>query len=251
MLRNLWSFEKSSEMDADEEPEGDLSSSPINYSRIITGAGDDPRSATLLKSLTLKCKCPSCDNSKHTCNDHKHTSTNHTDRRTESDSWSSPEVESARKWYTNKILQSIIVSHLWHLRNIIVPYLIYIIPLKQYVSHTHTHTTMSMHIIILYMSLMIRIYTFYRKMLKHHKFVNVSTEGSNFFLDYSDVNYTNVKGTAEKNKKGTLNAASHVKKSSVRSDATRMNIHQTTSFSFFNVFFDIVFWPFVFLRAKR
>lgn len=89
-------------MDADEEAEGDLSGSPIDESRIVAGAGgDDPRSVTLLKSLSLKCKCPSCNTSqhKHVCDDHKHACASRNDRRNESDSWSSAETESARKWY--------------------------------------------------------------------------------------------------------------------------------------------------------
>ncbi|RLU16376.1 hypothetical protein DMN91_010444 [Ooceraea biroi] len=182
---NLWCLEKSSEIDADEELEGDLSASPTKESRIITGAGDDPRSATLLKSLALKCKCPSCNNHKHACNDYKHMSANHTDRRMESDSWSSPEVESARKWKT----------------------------------------------------------------IKHRKFVDASTEDSNLLSDYSGINYSKVKGAGRNN--GVSNVTSHVKKSSATSDTARINIPRTASFSFFNVFFDIVFWPFVFFRAKR
>lgn len=89
-LRNLWCPEKSSEMDADEEFEGDLPT-PTKEQLIITGAGDDPRSATLLKSLALKCECRSC-------NDHKYASNVHTDQRTETESWSSPGIGSARKW---------------------------------------------------------------------------------------------------------------------------------------------------------
>lgn len=85
MLRNFLYFEKNSEIDADEE---DLPT-PINKSQIITGAGDDPRSVTLLKSMTLKCKCQSCNN-------HKYASSNC--QYTETDSWSSLEMESARKW---------------------------------------------------------------------------------------------------------------------------------------------------------
>lgn len=61
-------------MDADEELEED---SPTIESPIITG--DDPRSVTLLKSLALKCDC-------------------HTGQCTETESWSSPEMESAKRW---------------------------------------------------------------------------------------------------------------------------------------------------------
>ena len=89
MLRNFWYPEKSSEMDADEEFEGDLLT-PIKESSVITGTGDDPRSVTLLKSMALKCECRSC-------NDHKYASTIRTDQYTETESWSSPEIESMRK----------------------------------------------------------------------------------------------------------------------------------------------------------
>lgn len=75
-------------MDADEEFEGDLPT-PTKESPIITGAGDDPRSATLLKSLALKCECRSC-------NDYKHTV--RTEQHIETESWSSLEIGSARKW---------------------------------------------------------------------------------------------------------------------------------------------------------
>lgn len=77
-------------MDADEEFEGDLPT-PTKEPPIITGAGDDPRSATLLKSLTLKCECRSC-------NDHKHASNVRIDQRTETESWSSTEIGNAKKW---------------------------------------------------------------------------------------------------------------------------------------------------------
>jgi len=76
--------EKNSEMDADEE---DLLT-PIDKSQ-ITSAGDDPRSITLLKSMTLKCKCQSCNNHKYASSIRQYT---------ETDSWSSPEMESTRKW---------------------------------------------------------------------------------------------------------------------------------------------------------
>jgi len=90
-----------------------------------------------------------------------------------------------------------------------------------------------------------------RKLIKNRKFVDASTEDSSLLSDYSGVNYTNdIKATARNN--GMPRATGHVKRSSVAANtATRMNVHRTASFSFFNVFFDIVFWPFVFLRAKR
>ncbi|XP_077254780.1 uncharacterized protein LOC143893374 [Temnothorax americanus] len=171
---NLWCLEKSSEMDADEEFEGDLPTPKESPS--ITGAGDDPRSVTLLKSLALKCECRSC-------NDHKYASTVRVDQRTETESWSSPEMESARKW----------------------------------------------------------------KSMRHRKSVNVSSED----LDSSDYNAINY-GDGKMNKKDNgSNLASHNTKPSSIVNRTRMKTHRTTSFSFFNVFFDIVFWPFVFLRPKQ
>jgi len=91
LFRNLWCPEKSSEIDADEEFEGDLLTP--KESPIITGASDDPRSTTLLKSLALKCECRSCNVN------HKYaTSTVRTDHHTESESWSSSEIGNVRKW---------------------------------------------------------------------------------------------------------------------------------------------------------
>lgn len=60
-------------MDADEELEED---SPTTESQIITD--DDPRSATLLKSVASKCDY-------------------HTSRCTETESWSSPEMKRWKK----------------------------------------------------------------------------------------------------------------------------------------------------------
>ncbi|KYQ48045.1 hypothetical protein ALC60_13005 [Trachymyrmex zeteki] len=159
-------------MDADEEFEGDLLT-PIKESPIITGAGDDPRSATLLKSLALKCECRSC-------NDHKYASTVRTDQHTETESWSSPEIESTRKW----------------------------------------------------------------KSMRHRKFIDASSE--DLLSNYNAINYNK---TNRKN--NGSNFAGHITKQPSIVNHTKMKTYQTTSFSFFNVFFDIVFWPFVFFRAKQ
>ncbi|XP_070163566.1 uncharacterized protein [Polyergus mexicanus] len=80
---NIWYPEKSSEMDADEEFEED---SPTTESPIITD--HDPRSATLSKSLALKCDC-------------------HTSRCIETESWSSSETN---RWKKDSIVTTILLS---------------------------------------------------------------------------------------------------------------------------------------------
>ncbi|XP_018357899.1 PREDICTED: uncharacterized protein LOC108757802 isoform X2 [Trachymyrmex cornetzi] len=169
---NFWCPEKSSEMDADEEFEGDLLTS-TKESPVITSAGDDPRSATLLKSLALKCECRSC-------NDHKYASTVRTDQHTETESWISPEIESTRKW----------------------------------------------------------------KSMRHRKFIDASSEDLDLLPNYNTINYNKTNG-----KNNGSNFAGHITKQSSIVNHTKMKTYQKTNF--FNVFFDIVFWPFVFLRAKQ
>jgi hypothetical protein len=89
-----------------------------------------------------------------------------------------------------------------------------------------------------------------RKLIKNRKFVDASTEDSSLLSDYSGINYTNnVKATAKSN--GMPRVTDQIKRSSAAANTARMKVHRTASFSFLNVFFDIVFWPFVFLRAKR
>lgn len=100
-----------------------------------------------------------------------------------------------------------------------------------------------------------------RKILKHRKFISASTEESNFLSDYCDdaINYANVKKPERSNGTSSHVVTGNVKKSSnidaaaaaAAATAADMNVHRTASFSFFNVFFDIVFWPFVFLRGRR
>lgn len=69
----------------------------------------------------------------------------------------------------------------------------------------------------------------------------MSSDDLNLLSDYSAIDFS--KENTKNNK-----ISSHVAQSSLRvNSATR----KTSSLSFFNVFFDIVFWPFVFLRAKR
>ncbi|XP_025988725.2 uncharacterized protein LOC105204105 isoform X1 [Solenopsis invicta] len=175
-LRNRRYPEKSSETDADEEFEGDIPTDiPTKESRIITSAGDDPRSVTLLKSLALKCECRSCND--------KYASTVHTEQHTETESWSSPGIENAKKW----------------------------------------------------------------KSMSHRKFVDTSSED----LDSSDYNVINYSNGKTNKKTNGPNLANHITKPSQIINHTKMKTYQTTNFTFFNVFFDIVFWPFVFLRAKQ
>ncbi|XP_011052505.1 PREDICTED: uncharacterized protein LOC105144940 [Acromyrmex echinatior] len=148
--------------------------SNIDNNTSNSSAGDDPRSATLLKSMALKCECRSC-------NDHKYASTVHTDEHTETESWSSPEIESTRKW----------------------------------------------------------------KSIRHRKFIDASSED----LDLPNYNAINYNKKSRKN--NGSNFASHITKQPSIVNHSKMKTDQKTSFSFFNVFFDIVFWPFVFLRAKQ
>ncbi|KYN01249.1 hypothetical protein ALC62_07868 [Cyphomyrmex costatus] len=159
-------------MDADEEFEGDLLT-PTKNSPIVTDTGDDPRSATLLKSLALKCECRSC-------NDYKYASTICTDQHTETESWSSPAIENMKKW----------------------------------------------------------------KSMRHRKFIDASSEDLDLLSDYNAINYNKTK-----KKNNGLNVGHTTKQPSIVH--TKMKTYQTTSFSFFNVFFDIVFWPFIFVRAKQ
>ncbi|XP_028048009.2 uncharacterized protein LOC105829037, partial [Monomorium pharaonis] len=174
---NLWYSDKSSEIDADEEFEGDLQT-PTKKSPITASAGDDPRSVTLLKSLALKCECREC-------NDHKYTSIIRTDQHTETEAWSSPDIESARKWTTTR----------------------------------------------------------------HRKVIDMSSEDLDS-SDYNAANYGNDNSKTNKKNNGS-NFTGHIRKSSSIINHTKVKTCRTTSFSFFNVFFDIVFWPFVFLRAKQ
>ncbi|XP_011636574.1 uncharacterized protein LOC105426870 [Pogonomyrmex barbatus] len=174
---NLWCLEKSSEMDADEEFEGE----PITTKEfpIVTSAGDDPRSAILLKSLALKCECQSC-------NDYKYASI---DQNTETESWSSPEIENTEKWSN-------------------------------------------------------------RKSVRHRKLIDLSSEDLNF-SDDNVVNYSRVKTSRKDDRMTNLASRGCFTKSSMSVNHTKVKTYETTSSSFFNVFFDIVFWPFVFFRAKR
>jgi len=82
--------------------------------------------------------------------------------------------------------------------------------------------------------------------MKHDKFIDVSSEDLDS-SDYNVINYNN--GKINKKSNGS-NLAGHMKQSSIINH-TKMKTYRTTSFSFLNIFFDIVFWPFVFLRAKQ
>lgn len=76
----------------------------------------------------------------------------------------------------------------------------------------------------------------------------MDSEDLDLMSDYNAINYKNVHSNGKNNRMS--NFAGHVMKSSSAKPA-KIQTYQTTSFSFFNVFFDIVFWPFVFLRAKQ
>ncbi|XP_050447512.1 uncharacterized protein LOC126849592 [Cataglyphis hispanica] len=156
---NIWHPEKSSEMDADEELEED---SPTTESQIITD--DDLRSATLLKSITLKCDYHSFD--------------------------------------------------------------FYIIFKQIYLQQKFMC----------------------RKPIKHRKFIDMDSEDLDLMSDCNAINYKNVYSKGKNN--GISKFADHVTKSSL-TKPSKVQSYQTASVSFFNVFFDIVFWPFVFLRAKQ
>lgn len=76
----------------------------------------------------------------------------------------------------------------------------------------------------------------------------MDTEDLDLMSDYNVINYKNVHSNRKNNR--TSNFANHVVKSSLAKPA-KIQTYQTTNFSFFNVFFDIVFWPFIFFRAKQ
>lgn len=82
----------------------------------------------------------------------------------------------------------------------------------------------------------------------HSKVTDVSSEDLDSLSDYNAINYNNGKTNRKKNE---ANLAGHITKQSSTVNHTRMKTYRTNNFSFFNVFFDIVFWPFVFLRAKQ
>lgn len=84
--------------------------------------------------------------------------------------------------------------------------------------------------------------------MRHRKFIDASSEDLDSVSDYNAINYSNSKTIRRNN---ASNLASHITKPSSIVNHTRMKTYRTSSFSFFNVFFDIVFWPFVFLRAKQ
>lgn len=81
--------------------------------------------------------------------------------------------------------------------------------------------------------------------MRHRKFIEANSEDLDSVSDYNAINYSNGK-TNRRN-----NESNHITKPSSIVNHTRMKTYRTNSFSFFNVFFDIVFWPFVFLRAKQ
>lgn len=80
--------------------------------------------------------------------------------------------------------------------------------------------------------------------MRHRKFIDASSE--DLLSNYNAINYNK---TNRKN--NGSNFAGHITKQPSIVNHTKMKTYQTTSFSFFNVFFDIVFWPFVFFRAKQ
>lgn len=84
--------------------------------------------------------------------------------------------------------------------------------------------------------------------MKYHKCIDVSSSEDLDSSDYNAINYSN--SNISKKINGP-NLASHNTKPASIVNHTRMKTYRPTSFSFFNVFFDIVFWPFVFLRAKQ
>lgn len=76
----------------------------------------------------------------------------------------------------------------------------------------------------------------------------MDSEDLDLMPDYNATNYKNVHSNRKNNPKS--NFANHVIKPSLTKPA-KIQAYRTTNFSFFNVFFDIVFWPFIFFRAKQ
>ncbi|KAL6442229.1 hypothetical protein ACFW04_002474 [Cataglyphis niger] len=87
-----------------------------------------------------------------------------------------------------------------------------------------------------------------KKPIKHRKFIDMDSEDLDLMSDCNALNYRNVYSKGKNN--GISKFADHVMKSSL-TKSSKVQSYQTASVSFFNVFFDIVFWPFVFLRAKQ
>lgn len=75
----------------------------------------------------------------------------------------------------------------------------------------------------------------------------MDSEDFDVLSDYNAIHHRNVRSN---NNNRISNFAGHPIKSSLAKSA-KIQTHRTTSFSFFNVFFDIVFWPFIFLRTKQ
>ncbi|XP_025163230.1 uncharacterized protein LOC112590551 [Harpegnathos saltator] len=77
------------------------------------------------------------------------------------------------------------------------------------------------------------------------EFTDMSSEDTDLLSDYVDYNHVKTNGKDKEMFRHTCRA---VKPSSLTNNSARM---RTTSFSFFNVFLDIVFWPIIFFRAKQ
>ncbi|XP_032674547.1 uncharacterized protein LOC116845665 [Odontomachus brunneus] len=84
-----------------------------------------------------------------------------------------------------------------------------------------------------------------RKSMGDSEFTDMSSEDTDLLSDYA-VSYNRAK-TNGRNKEASRHTCRVMKSSLLTNNSARMR----TSFSFFNVFFDIVFWPFILLRTKQ
>ncbi|KOC60632.1 hypothetical protein WH47_07993 [Habropoda laboriosa] len=83
---------------------------------------------------------------------------------------------------------------------------------------------------------------------KHRKYINMSMEDANVS---SDCNSEEGKKRKRSRIKGKNTLSQRIRTSTIANASPKASNSRRSNFSFFNTLFDIVFWPYVFLKAKH